>query len=445
MAANLHLLDEGVLRGRGVAILLHGNLESNREMQRGQFYAVERFCTNWLFVTRACAFSATADFSILEHGSRTIAKARRLLNENRDLIHHIEIILMSNEQRDPWQSLASDLGVDPAAMPPPAQSTPPPLPPQRAQSSAPPKKSQPGWSSLAAECGIEFTEETSASPTQRPPSSGGHDFVAELLGFPPPQARPAENEQREDEESESREKTYRDDYWQDQVDDVEAGHSDKQSEDRSAGREEYGAQSAGRSEKRGRGRRGGRGRRDDRREPARPVEENDFFAEELDTIKEAEISTEFSEEGIPPPRSDENERSRESRSRRRRGGRGKGRRDDRSGQSQQRVDHRRPESARPVSPEDDELDVDFEGTASVDDVDDIVMPESPVSAGPVEIEDTDDDSHEIHHGSKSSVRDILTWQQAIGMIIDTNMQTRTQAPRHSQRGRGRGHGRHHRD
>jgi hypothetical protein len=49
-----------------------------------------------------------------------------------------------------------------------------------------------------------------------------------------------------------------------------------------------------------------------------------------------------------------------------------------------------------------------------------------------------------HHSGKSSVRDIVTWKDAIGMIIDANMQTRANTPHregHDPRGSRGGHGR----
>jgi hypothetical protein len=56
-----------------------------------------------------------------------------------------------------------------------------------------------------------------------------------------------------------------------------------------------------------------------------------------------------------------------------------------------------------------------------------------------------DGAHEAP-GEKSSVRDILTWKDAIGMIIEGNLQTRSRSPHNanpprSSRGRGRGRGR----
>jgi hypothetical protein len=69
------------------------------------------------------------------------------------------------------------------------------------------------------------------------------------------------------------------------------------------------------------------------------------------------------------------------------------------------------------------------------------------SAGDDDIDDHDDAAFseaDENHSGKAAVRDIITWQEAIGMIIDGNMQSRSHAPEHhgSQSPRGsRGHGR----
>ncbi len=59
----------------------------------------------------------------------------------------------------------------------------------------------------------------------------------------------------------------------------------------------------------------------------------------------------------------------------------------------------------------------------------------------------EDDLHDENNIGKASVRDILTWKEAIGMIVDGNMQSRantphpTHHPRGQRGGRGRGRGR----
>jgi hypothetical protein len=57
----------------------------------------------------------------------------------------------------------------------------------------------------------------------------------------------------------------------------------------------------------------------------------------------------------------------------------------------------------------------------------------------VGLSDADENS-----SGKSAVRDIVTWKEAIGMIIDGNMQSRAHAPQHNShnsRGPRGGHGR----
>ncbi|HEY2760227.1 MAG TPA: hypothetical protein VGI75_05775, partial [Pirellulales bacterium] len=74
------------------------------------------------------------------------------------------------------------------------------------------------------------------------------------------------------------------------------------------------------------------------------------------------------------------------------------------------------------------------------------------SAGSLaELDEHDDASLDAdeNHSGRNSVRDILTWTEAIGMIIEGNLQTRASAPHSSQHshsrgqrgGRGRGRGR----
>lgn len=57
--------------------------------------------------------------------------------------------------------------------------------------------------------------------------------------------------------------------------------------------------------------------------------------------------------------------------------------------------------------------------------------------------DQGDELHEAEHAARASVRDIITWTEAIGMIIDGNMQSRSRSPsgpRSSGPPRGRGRG-----
>ena len=66
--------------------------------------------------------------------------------------------------------------------------------------------------------------------------------------------------------------------------------------------------------------------------------------------------------------------------------------------------------------------------------------------GPDDHDDSGLSDLDDNHSGKTSVRDILTWKEAIGMIIEGNMQTRAQSPQNSHHprgqrgGRGRGRG-----
>lgn len=100
-------------------------------------------------------------------------------------------------------------------------------------------------------------------------------------------------------------------------------------------------------------------------------------------------------------------------------------------------------------PEEDELELEFEslgvpGDFSTEEaaIDAAGEPVAASASEPLEADDSDE-SHELR-GGKGSVRDILTWKEAIGMIIDSNLQTRSRTPgaSHPQRGPRRGRGRH---
>jgi hypothetical protein len=92
-----------------------------------------------------------------------------------------------------------------------------------------------------------------------------------------------------------------------------------------------------------------------------------------------------------------------------------------------------------------------------DGIDELPESDEPAHAiaGVVDGANGEDDSHhadEMH--AKSSVRDIVTWKEAIGMIIAGNMEARSRNPEQSRgshgggrgsrggRGRGRGRGGH---
>jgi hypothetical protein len=97
------------------------------------------------------------------------------------------------------------------------------------------------------------------------------------------------------------------------------------------------------------------------------------------------------------------------------------------------------------TPVDDELEIEFEALGELDE---LSTEESAIDAAaePAAVEQLDTESAEESHelrGGKGSVRDILTWTEAIGMIIDSNLQTRSRTPHasHPQRGSRRGRGR----
>jgi hypothetical protein len=107
------------------------------------------------------------------------------------------------------------------------------------------------------------------------------------------------------------------------------------------------------------------------------------------------------------------------------------------------------ETVLPNAELDEELDVEFEslvepGELSTEEAandalaDAAIAPDSELDEGEMA-----EESHELR-GGKGSVRDIMTWKEAIGLIIDGNMQTRSRTPHtsHPQRGSRRGRGRH---
>jgi hypothetical protein len=97
---------------------------------------------------------------------------------------------------------------------------------------------------------------------------------------------------------------------------------------------------------------------------------------------------------------------------------------------------------------DDDLEMEFESLGESDELS-TEGATTEAAAVPAESEseqleaESAEESHELRDG-KGSVRDILTWKEAIGMIIDSNLQTRSRTPHssHPQRGSRRGRGRH---
>jgi len=152
-----------------------------------------------------------------------------------------------------------------------------------------------------------------------------------------------------------------------------------------------------------------------------------------------------------PDRPDEVESSRaryeDGPRRKRRGRRGGQRR--RSDRSEGAASEPRSQAMSSETPVDDELEMEFE---SLGEPDELSADESAIDAAaePAAVSESEqldaesaEESHELR-GGKGSVRDILTWNEAIGIIIDSNLQTRSRAPHnpHPQRGSRRGRGRH---
>lgn len=412
---------------------------------------------------------------------------------------------MTDNPSDPWQSLASELGVQPgtenapASKPPalpPVESHPPRVPPRSASPPPPAKKPSADWQALAGALGIEIPAEPTAPPARKDP-------VAELLGFPPP----LPNSISRDEDQRRSRAESKSDYYDDDMGDWDSPRSDrdaaaddltgrKDDENRANGQRSGAPQrhredSAGgddRNRGRRRGRRGGRGRssgegrggegrssegrstggrsegRSDARRENRPGDQRRFAerdaGEEMPRREEVEGDDlrPVEAEGEVQPRGgrDELQADELRRKRRRRGRRGRGSRD--------RTDRPKPPSDTAGSPssytpsgmrEDDvDLGIDFEPLpdefSSHDDASGVGVPSKMDvrDNGDLERDDSglDDDGPHDSLGGKSSVRDILTWKDAIGMIIEGNMQTRSRSPQNSHpprgsRGRGRGRGR----
>jgi hypothetical protein len=409
---------------------------------------------------------------------------------------------MSDENFDPWQLLAADLGVDASKAPAPP---PPPAPPSQprsasASSSSPPPAPKPSsdWLALAGELGIEL-------PAQAEEPIKRHDPVADLLGFPPPAVRPVDRPEEEPRGQRARHERPRGRFedreakrgsWDDEDAEV-VGERELESTEvvqfEAIEGSDEGPKQAGDSEERPRRRRrrGGRGRgrgkrdeagsrddrsRDDRSsrdpgEPTRPVEsESDedpwqeqpegqpdsahagLDPDELRDAQEhafAEAVEEMEERGehyVPGTTPDPDPRKR----RRRRGRRGRGSRDGNEPRGDSRGE--RTPAERPIADdadEDSELHRGYAGGIA-----DFSESDEPVRE-PIDLEagvNGEDDSHhgdELH--AKSSVRDIVTWKEAIGMIIAGNMEARSRNPessrgshgggRGSRGGRGRGRGR----
>lgn len=417
---------------------------------------------------------------------------------------------MTDDNNDPWRSLADELGVQPgeerSAPPPPPPSAPnPPAAKQRSQPphSAPPKKSKSDWNALAGELGLEVSADDE-SPTS------DHDPVAEILGFPPPGSLPQRDEPEtrrlhdefDDELGEEFDRSANRDRWRDEddqqrrsnmYDDTRPVYDDEpaESNDRGEGQprdrgsadeqREYRPRRRGGRGGRGRGRGGDRSRegRGGSRYGHENRERRSYDDQRSDGHDEPQSERQYEDEPregqsefreARPEGSDRTqERSRDERSqRRRRGrrGRGRGRERDRSDRRpyEQREESNRSSGEEPI----ENLSEDLFDSADVSAVD---FPSVDFSAG-AEVFGSEADPHEdqleaelaptqalegAEHdddvglsdaddngNGKSSVRDILTWKEAIGMIIDGNMQSRAESPQsqqHSRPSRGRGRGR----
>jgi hypothetical protein len=417
---------------------------------------------------------------------------------------------MTDDQSDSWRSLADQLGVQPGEQPsapsPSSASSPPPAkyhsqPASASKPASPPKKAD--WNALAGELGLEVSPEPKSD-------SAPHDPVAELLGFPPPSAVPPQREQKQNRGQEEpygpddqSDRSSNRDRWRDEdedgrrsnvYDDTKPVYDDTRPADLSGNEagdfRDRPASDQPRSYRPGR-RRGGRGRGGVGRGGAdrggegrgarygnqdrerRPYGERQYGQHDSQSQQSDENAA-----SDRPSASDEstaesnvgNRVSRDDRTKRRRRGRGRGGRGDRP--QHQRPTINREESDRPA----DEDDIPFlelaDDTDLTDDVDvasvefgDVDFTEAddrlglaPNGSEAIDHDDQEDalgdsdDSHDENHVGKNSVRDIMTWKDAIGMIIDGNMQTRAQSPHSSQhprgqrggRGRGRGRGGHRR-
>lgn len=418
---------------------------------------------------------------------------------------------MTDDNNDPWRSLADELGVQPGqegSTPPPPSTPNPPAARQRTQAphSAPPKKKKSDWNALAGELGLEVSADSESPGAE-------HDPVAELLGFPPPGSLPPQRDEPEsrrqhdefDEESgEEFERSANRDRWRDEddqqrrsnmYDDTRPVYDDTEpteSSEREGGnsREQGSADQQREYRPRRRGGRGrGRGRGGDRSREGRGSSsrygnenrerrsyddqrsggQDEPQGERRYEDEPREGQSTESSEGRPEGSERTQERSRDEQSQRRRRGR-RGRRGgrDRSDRPERRPYEQHEESNRsggdePIENLSDDLfdsadasvdfsSVDFSASAEVfgggiDPHDDPLGGDLAPSHAPEGAEHDDEagllDADDNGNG-KSTVRDIITWKEAIGMIIDGNMQSRAESPQsqhHSRPSRGRGRGR----
>src|SRR5437868_3769881 len=359
---------------------------------------------------------------------------------------------MSDDQLDPWKSLAAELGVDASKEPtaPPPSSPPAPSAPRQSapEYSPPPKKMSSDWMALAGELGIEVPPEPKVIPAKRDP-------VAELLGFPPPSERaPYGNEERgRDDDSEGREKRFRDDdlphdRWtsdaqeygrEPESDDIKRLEAVGDTEE-PAGQERDVKR---RPPQRRRGRRGGRdrgepregrsktlghrdsvGRGEARSESSRPRYERDTNEvppkdAEQSGLKDSENLDVGSDERID--RADGDSEPQQKR-RRRRGRRGRGGARERlEGRPERPSAHSRPDqigdTPMPTEIGTESEEIDFVELPSHES--DSLEPSGVSPASAIHDNNGDDElgAPGESHAGKNSVRDIMTWKAAIGMII----------------------------
>jgi hypothetical protein len=334
--------------------------------------------------------------------------------------------------------------------------------------------------SLAGELGIEIPSEPPASATSRDP-------VADLLGFPPSSARTpyGQNERRADEEQ-KQQKRYRDDdnsprdrWTTDDADegmtrDIEESSEIVRFEAVRDGDEPPKLEPDGerRPPQRRRRRRGGRGRREggeriaegrgaSSREGDRPFRRNDRASVRTNQDAPQGPRDEFDDDAATDSdkietsptdqvadgqrRTDEDEPQQKRRRRRGRRGRG-GSRERGDTRSEGRLAPKKNTADSRASTETGAMseEIDF-----VELIDDDRTPLEPAGFA-ADMEHNDDEELSTggdSHGVKNSVRDIMTWKEAIGMIIEGNMEARARSPQSahsshgSSRGRGRGRGR----
>lgn len=318
-----------------------------------------------------------------------------------------------------WDDLAEDLGAEappepaaPASDPPPPRDVPPPRPPRKP---TPPKPAAPtDWSSLADGLGLPASAQDETSPGAAAPSD---------ISPPAEEATPTSIAEAVDAVVE---------------DDAGRG-ADDVSTDRAAadGSSESGEAPAKKRRRRRRGR--GRGRGADKRDErdGDGGERTDSIEQDAGEVVVAELVTEPRQEdagGEGTPAGEENGEGGEKRRkpRRRRGRRRKSKTTDDASTA----------SDTPSDEEDDEKDTELELES-----DDVLTGYADGQDGADEDatadKDADDKGRPARKSSGGSQRQIPTWEEAIGVIVEVNMEARekagkgkSSAPRRGGRSRG---------